>query len=314
MKAGLNASLELQCRETMEIRTKHLRASFEAGFEAGLEGLKPMEIEAKQYDKEGALFWSSKRKKKQARKNGPPQYAVSKRQGQVLRVSSSLTEGWDLSFSKWNVSSSQITSKLLPNKFTFSLQSPLGFRQVDPHALLACNILLKLSSQILHKVFKVSRLSLSSPRKNWCQWSFLWSRSWLHMGPTTLPWLPDFWVLGWPLKGTKCPRLRAVHYKGGPNSVSKNHISFRCQKRTQKLVPCTCLSRSWQSFPFCYADERGPVSKACNRGASRLGEAWPRPRLGRNTYWHKDKARLTGTRNYIILLSKSQQGWTWSSW
>ena len=47
----------------MEIRTKHLRASFEAGFKAGLE-VKPMEIEAKQYDKEGALFWSSKRKKK----------------------------------------------------------------------------------------------------------------------------------------------------------------------------------------------------------------------------------------------------------
>ena len=32
LKAGLNASLELQCRETMKIRTKHLRASFEAGF------------------------------------------------------------------------------------------------------------------------------------------------------------------------------------------------------------------------------------------------------------------------------------------
>ena len=61
-QAGLNASLELQCRETMEIRTKHLRTSFEAGFEAGLEGLKPMEIEAKQYDKEGTLFWSSKHK------------------------------------------------------------------------------------------------------------------------------------------------------------------------------------------------------------------------------------------------------------
>ena len=62
MKAGLNASLELQCRETMEIRTKHVRASFEAcfeaGFEAGLEGLKLMKIEAKQYDKEEALFWS----------------------------------------------------------------------------------------------------------------------------------------------------------------------------------------------------------------------------------------------------------------
>ena len=69
LKAGLNASLELQCRETMKIRTKHLRASFEAG----LESLKPMKIEAKRYDKEGTLFWSSKRKKKQARKNGPPQ-------------------------------------------------------------------------------------------------------------------------------------------------------------------------------------------------------------------------------------------------
>jgi len=56
LKAGLNASLELQCPETMENRTKHLRASFEAGFEAGLEGLKPMEIETKQHDKEGTLF------------------------------------------------------------------------------------------------------------------------------------------------------------------------------------------------------------------------------------------------------------------
>ena len=37
MQAGLNASLELQCRETIEIRTKNFGASFEAGFEAGLE-------------------------------------------------------------------------------------------------------------------------------------------------------------------------------------------------------------------------------------------------------------------------------------
>ena len=44
--------------------------------EAGLEGLKAMEIGAKQYDKEGALFWTSKRKKKQARKNGPPQFKI----------------------------------------------------------------------------------------------------------------------------------------------------------------------------------------------------------------------------------------------
>ena len=60
-------------------------------------------------------------------------------------------------------------------------------------------------------------------------------------------------------------------------------------------------------FLFCWW-KRSRVSKACNRGASRLGEAWPRPRLGRKTHWHKDKARLTGTRNYIILLLKSQQG------
>ena len=53
---------------------------------------------------------------------------------------------------------------------------------------------------------------------------------------------------------------------------------------------------------------------ACNRGALRLGEAWARPgeawarpRLERKTYWHKDKARLMGTRNYIILLLKSQE-------
>ena len=64
----LNSSV----RETMEIRTKHVRA----GFEAGLEGLKAMEIGAKQYDKEGTLFWTSKRKKKQARKNGPPQFKI----------------------------------------------------------------------------------------------------------------------------------------------------------------------------------------------------------------------------------------------
>ena len=35
-----------------------------------------MEIEAKQYDKEGTLFWTSKPKKKQVRKNGPPQFKI----------------------------------------------------------------------------------------------------------------------------------------------------------------------------------------------------------------------------------------------
>ena len=49
---GVKQSFELQCRETMDIGRKHLGAGFEAGFE----GLKPMEIGAKQHDKEGPLF------------------------------------------------------------------------------------------------------------------------------------------------------------------------------------------------------------------------------------------------------------------
>jgi len=41
LEAGLNASLELQRRETMGIRTKH----FGVSFEAGLEGLKAWKLE-----------------------------------------------------------------------------------------------------------------------------------------------------------------------------------------------------------------------------------------------------------------------------
>ena len=66
MEAGLNASLELQCRKTMEIRTKHVRA----GFGAGLEGLKAMEIGAKQYDKEGFFFGPQNIRKSRRAKMG----------------------------------------------------------------------------------------------------------------------------------------------------------------------------------------------------------------------------------------------------
>ena len=71
LEAGLNASLKLQCRETVEIRTKHLGA----GFEAGLKGLKAVKIGAKQYDKEGSFFWSQNARKGM-RKNGPPQFKI----------------------------------------------------------------------------------------------------------------------------------------------------------------------------------------------------------------------------------------------
>ena len=63
--------LEESCAQTLS--GKNIKTSFETGFETGLESLKTMEIEAKQCDKEGTLFWFSKREKKQARKNGPPQ-------------------------------------------------------------------------------------------------------------------------------------------------------------------------------------------------------------------------------------------------
>ena len=62
----------------MKIRTKHLRASFEAGFAAGLEGLKAMEIGAKQYDKEGPFF-------------GPQNVRKSRRAKMGLRSTTTIT-------------------------------------------------------------------------------------------------------------------------------------------------------------------------------------------------------------------------------
>ena len=42
-----------------------------------------------------------------------------------------------------------------------------------------------------------------------------------------------------------------------------------------------------------------------HRGLPEAHRGRPRPGLGRKTYWHEDKARLTGTRIYIILLLES---------
>ena len=50
------------------------------------------------------------------------------------------------------------------------------------------------------------------------------------------------------------------------------------------------------------------VDASCNRGASRLGEARRgQTRSGRGFALHKAKARLIGTRNYVILLLKSSR-------
>ena len=65
--------------------------------------------------------------------------------------------------------------------------------------------------------------------------------------------------------GTRHIRAVGGNYKEGPNSVSKNHISFRWKKRTQKLGSCNNLSLSIM------------LMQACNQGASRLGKAWAKP-------------------------------------
>ena len=76
-----------------------------------------------------------------------------------------------------------------------------------------------------------------------------------------------------------------TNYWGGPFLRACFFLRFEDQKR----VP---------SLSYCFAS----IS---------IGLRPSRPeRLGRKTYWHKDKARLTVARGCILL--KSQQGW--SSW
>ena len=55
-----------------EIRTQHVRA----GFAAGLEGLKAMEIRAKQYDKEGPFFGPQNVRKSRRAKMGLPSLSL----------------------------------------------------------------------------------------------------------------------------------------------------------------------------------------------------------------------------------------------
>ena len=51
-------------------------------------------------------------------------------------------------------------------------------------------------------------------------------------------------------------------------------------------------------FPFLfYVDARGPMFP--------MPAIETRPRLTRKTHWHKDKAKLMGTRNCTIVLLKS---------
>ena len=95
--------------------------------------------------------------------------------------------------------------------------------------------------------------------------------------------------------------------QGRPQLRLQKSYQFQVQKTNPKTSLLYLLVLIMRISPFLFM-----LMQACNRGASRLaeawakpGEAWARPRHGRKTYRHKDKARLMGTRNYIILLLKS---------
>ena len=71
--------------------------------------------------------------------------------------------------------------------------------------------------------------------------------------------------------------------QGRPQLRLQKSYQFQVPKTNQKTSPLYLLVSIMTIFPFCYVDERGPVSKACNRGASRLGEAWDATRIGTRT-------------------------------
>jgi hypothetical protein len=163
--------------------------------------------------------------------------------------------------------------------------------------------------EINSKVSATVPIRIAIQWKNICRWSSL--RYNISQNERDFAW-GAISAISWPIWGHCGILLPSFCFdaldKGCSNSVSKNHVNFR-SKNEPKTVP---LYLSWQSFPSCSVDETFPFFKACNRGTSRLGEAWPRPRLAQQVL-DNDKARLAETRNCTILLWKFQQGWTWSS-
>ena len=82
-------------------------------------------------------------------------------------------------------------------------------------------------------------------------------------------------------------------YKGGPNSVSKNHISFRC-KNEPKTSLLYLLVLIMTIFPFYYVD--ASLQSRRLRGS-------PRPGRGHSSDTNVlAKTKLMGTRNYNIIV------------
>ena len=98
MEAGLNASLELQCRKTMEIRTKHVRA----GFAAGLEASRLWKLEQNNMTKKGPFFGPQNVRKSRRAKMGLPS-SIQALQGS-LQVSQFFSSDDALRLGSYNLS------------------------------------------------------------------------------------------------------------------------------------------------------------------------------------------------------------------
>ena len=99
--------------------------------------------------------------------------------------------------------------------------------------------------------------------------------------------------------------------QGRPQLRLQKSYQFQVLKTDPKEASFPCLSSWWQPFPFliCWWKNPKPASEAL-RGSARPGRG------------HASDAKPIGTRTKrgsrgletIILLLKSQQSWTWSSW
>ena len=81
--------------------------------------------------------------------------------------------------------------------------------------------------------------------------------------------------LAW--SSTRFAALEICRIQGRPQLRLQKSYQFQVPKTNPKLTPCTCLSWSWQSFPFCSVDERGRVfPKPAIEALRGLAEATPR--------------------------------------
>ena len=94
------------------------------------------------------------------------------------------------------------------------------------------------------------------------------------------------------------------------------HMHMHCSKIGLKMFKwvqggsahCTSLTKLSHdhynlSFLLCWW-KRSRIPSVCNRGASRLGEAWLRPRLGRKTYCSKHAVDFPMRETWLCIFCK----------